>query len=101
MPRTLYDITPLVPLVETGFVLLTPNLRLSRQIKSEWDRNMAASGATTWESLPVLPLESWLQKQWQHGVNLGHTPALMQIGPAQALELWQQVIASDERDSGS
>jgi probable DNA repair protein len=101
VPRNLYDITPLAPLVETGFVLLTPNLRLSRQIKSEWDRNMAASGATTWESLPVLPLESWLQKQWQHGVNLGHTPALMQIGPAQALELWQQVIASDERDSGS
>ena len=101
MPRTLYDITPLVPLVETGFVLLTPNLRLSRQIKSEWDRNTAASGATAWESLPVLPLESWLQKQWQQGVTLGQTPALMPIGPAQALELWQQVIAGDEHDSGS
>ena len=68
MPRTLYDITPLVPLVDAGFVLLTPNLRLARRIKSEWDTRMAASGAAVWEPIPVLPLESWVQKQWQQGV---------------------------------
>lgn len=101
MPRTLYDITPLVPLVDAGFVLLTPNLRLARRIKSEWDTRMAASGAAVWEPIPVLPLESWVQKQWQQGVSLGLLPALMQIGPAQALELWAQIIAGDELDSDS
>ncbi len=101
MPRTLYDITPLVPLVESGFVLLTPNQRLTRRIKSEWDSRMAASGAIVWEPIKVQPLESWLQTQWLLAVNLGLIPALMQIGPALALELWQQVIAGDERDSGS
>jgi ATP-dependent helicase/nuclease subunit B len=101
VPRTLYDITPLVPLVESGFVLLTPNQRLTRRIKSEWDSRMAASGAIVWEPIKVQPLESWLQTQWQLAVNLGLIPALMQIGPALALELWQQVIAGDERDSGS
>jgi ATP-dependent helicase/nuclease subunit B len=101
VPRSLYDITPLLPLVESGFVLLTPNQRLARRIKTEWDTRMAASGATVWEPISVLPLESWLQRQWQLGVNRGLIPALMQIGPAQALELWQQVIAGDERDSDS
>lgn len=101
MPRTLYDISPLLPLVDAGFVLLTPNLRLARRIKSEWDSRMAASGAGAWQPIPVLPLESWLQQQWQQGVNQGLTPALTHIGPAQVLELWQQVIAADERDSGN
>ena len=101
MPRTLYDINPLLPLVNAGFVLLTPNLRLARRIKSEWDKRMAASGAGAWEPIPVLPLESWLQQQWQQAVNEGQTPALVNVGPAQTLELWQQVIAADERASGS
>lgn len=101
MPRTLYDITPLVPLVEAGYVLLTPNLRLARRIKSEWDASRATAGAAAWESIEVLPLESWLQQQWQHGVALGLLPARVQIGPAQVTELWQQIIAQDEQESGS
>tara|TARA_R110001599_G_scaffold353512_1_gene593436 strand:- start:27848 stop:30526 length:2679 start_codon:yes stop_codon:yes gene_type:complete len=99
VPRTLYDITPLLSLVDDGFVLLTPNLRLARRIKSEWDTRMAASGASVWQPVPVLPLESWLQQRRQEGVTRGLIPALMQIGPAQALELWQQIIAGDEQDS--
>ena len=99
MSRNLYDIGPLVPLVEDGFVLLTPNNRLARRIKSEWDTVRAASGATVWEPAPVQPLESWLQKQWDNAVATGLVRPSLQINSAQALELWQQVIAQEEQAS--
>ncbi len=99
MTRSLYDIGPVVPLIEAGFVLLTPNLRLARRIKSEWDTSRAASGMTVWEPIAVLPLESWLQQQWQRAVTLGLLPNVVQINNTQALELWQQVIAQEEQES--
>ncbi|MCB1702287.1 MAG: PD-(D/E)XK nuclease family protein [Halioglobus sp.] len=99
MPRSLYDITPLVPLVEAGYVLLTPNLRLARRIKSEWDARRIASGATAWEPIPVQPLESWLAQQWQRAVALGLVAPLVPINSALAGEIWQQVVAQEESES--
>ena len=96
----LYDIAPLIPLVESGFVLLTPNYRLARRIRAEWDALRVERGDRVWEPLPVMPLESWLQRQWERAVTLGLLPPAVQIGPLQAMELWQQVIAADEREAG-
>lgn len=100
LTRSLYDIGPLLPLIESGFVLLTPNIRLARRIGAEWDARCAAAGARVWEPLAVLPLESWLEQQWLRAVTAGLLPALVQINEAQALQLWQQVIAEEERESG-
>jgi ATP-dependent helicase/nuclease subunit B len=100
LTRSLYDIGPLEPLIKGGFILLSPNQRLARHIKSEWDARCAAAGARVWEPIPVLPLESWLERQWQQAVSAGLLPALIQINEAQAMQLWQQVIAEDERESG-
>jgi len=100
LTRSLYDIGPLEPLIKGGFVLLTPNQRLARRIKSEWDARCVAAGARVWEPIPVLPLEIWLERQWQQAVSAGLLPALIQINEAQAMQLWQQVIAQDERESG-
>jgi probable DNA repair protein len=47
----------------------------------------------------VLPLESWLQQQWHRAVTLGLLRTTVQINNAQALELWQQVIAQEEHES--
>ena len=99
MPHNLYDITPLEPLIEDGFVLLTPNYRLARRIKAEWDARRAASGASVWQPLAVQPLESWLLGQWERAVSLDLLPMLAPLNPAQVLELWQQVIAQEERQS--
>ena len=99
MTPTLYDISPLIPLVESGFVLLTPNYRLARRIKAEWAEHQARSGARVWEPVPVQPLASWLQQQWQQAVALDLLPPLVQISAGQSLELWQQVIAREERET--
>jgi probable DNA repair protein len=95
----LFDISPLEPLVEAGFVLLTPNFRLARRIKAQWDARRLASGEVVWQPLQVQPLESWLLAQWRRAVNLDLAPPLTPLSPAQVLELWQQVIAQEERQS--
>jgi len=99
LARKLYDTTPLEPLVAAGYVLLTPNFRLARRIKSEWDARCAARGERAWESLPVMPLESWLLRRWEEAVASSLLPPQVQLGQAQTLLLWQQAIAAEERDS--
>lgn len=96
MPRNLYDIDPLLPLIQRGFVLLTPNFRLARRIKAEWDARRIASGERTWEPLPVYPLEGWLVDQWRRAVTLELIPPAALLGQAQQLLIWQQVITEDE-----
>ena len=99
MSHSLYDISPLAPLIEQGYVLLTPNFRLSRRIKAEWDRARVAGGDRVWEPLQVQPLESWLLGQWQQALSLDQVAPLTPLDDAQLLELWQQVIAREERRS--
>jgi len=96
----LFDITPLEPLVEAGYILLTPNFRLARRIKAEWDGRRLANGEAVWQPLKVAPLESWLLAQWERAVSLNLAPVLTPLNPAQVLQLWQQVIAQEERQCG-
>ncbi len=99
MVPSLYDITPLESLVEQGYTLLTPNYRLARHIKTQWDVRRIAAGDRVWEPLPVQPLESWLLAQWELAVSLNLLPPVTPLSAAQALELWRQVIVQQARQS--
>lgn len=99
LAQGLYDITPLEPFIDEGRTLLTPNSRLARRIKAEWDIKRRAAGEQVWESFAVEPLESWLLGQWQLAVNLELLPPLMPLGTNQTLELWRQVICEEESKS--
>lgn len=99
MAEGLYDITPLAPLVADGCVLLTPNDRLARRIKAEWDTQRVAAGEQVWEPLSVQPLGSWLLGQWELAVNMDLLPLIMPLGSNQVLELWRQVICEQEGKS--
>ncbi|MEH6590300.1 MAG: PD-(D/E)XK nuclease family protein [Halioglobus sp.] len=103
MPATnsnrLFDIATLKPLVDDGFTLLTPNFRMSRRIKSVWDQNQATQGRPVWESVTVLPLESWLQQRWYAAVAMGLLSPCTLINDSQAMELWQILVASHEAQS--
>lgn len=100
MSRSLYDLSPLEPLLAEGYVVLTPNARLARRIKSEGERLRAAAGEGAWPSLPVRSLERWLLDQWQRAMALGLLPPATLLDEPRVLELWRQVIAEDERRSG-
>lgn len=95
----LYNITALEPLIDEGYTLLTPNSRLARRIKSEWDERRRATGDRSWEALPVLPLEHWLIKKWERALSLGLVAPITPLSSDQTLELWRQVIVEQERDS--
>jgi ATP-dependent helicase/nuclease subunit B len=95
-----YDTVPLEPFIAEGYLLLTPNLRLTRRIVSAWDARQAAAGGRVWQPLPVRALEQWLAEQWQLALARRLVPALVSLGVGQALELWRQVIAGVEQESG-
>jgi ATP-dependent helicase/nuclease subunit B len=97
--QCLYDITPLEPLIKEGYILLTPNFRLARRIKAEWDARRMAAGDRIWEPLSVQPLENWLLGQWERAVSLHLLPPLTPLAPAQVLELWRQVIVQQQMQS--
>ncbi len=99
-PHRLYDIARLTPLLEAGYTLLTPNYRLARRIRTEWNRDRAAAGERAWPTVPVEPLERWLLAQWERAVGLGLLPALVPLDPPRTQELWRQVIAEHEADGG-
>ncbi|MCB1676725.1 MAG: hypothetical protein KDI01_10565, partial [Halioglobus sp.] len=97
---SLFDIAPLEPLIASGYTLLTPNVRLARRIRVQWNEHCLAGGRRVWPTLAVEPLESWLLGQWQRAVARGLIPPLAPLGPAQSLALWEQVIARQEQESG-
>ncbi len=97
MALGLYDITPLEPLIAQGYTLLTPNFRLARRIKAEWDARQLAAGQGTWEPAPVLALETWVQRQWDGAVSRDLLPPRVLLTPAQSLEVWRQVIGLHQR----
>ena len=99
MALSLYDITSLEELIAAGFTLLTPNFRLARRIKAEWDARRVAAGDRVWEPLSVKPLETWLLEQWEHAVSANLVPPVAPLTPAQALEIWRQVINEQQRES--
>ncbi|MCB1703401.1 MAG: PD-(D/E)XK nuclease family protein [Halioglobus sp.] len=96
MAHSLYDIRPLETLIEQGYTLLTPNFRLARRIKAEWDAGQAAAGARVWQAISVLPLEAWLQQQWEHAVRANAVPPMTPLSTHQSLEVWRQVISEQQ-----
>ena len=90
---SLYDIKPLLPFIESGYILLTPNLRLARRIRDEWSRRQIAAGLSSWQPLAVSPLESWLQQRWLDDIEAGHLPSRLKLNPGQVEELWRQSIS--------
>jgi ATP-dependent helicase/nuclease subunit B len=94
--HSLYDIKQLLPFIESGYVLLTPNLRLARRIRDEWSRRQIEAGLSSWQPLAVSPLESWLQQRWLDDVEAGHLPPRLKLNAGQVEELWRQSISRSE-----
>ncbi|MBT4520920.1 MAG: hypothetical protein HOC23_13030 [Halieaceae bacterium] len=99
--QKLYDLEPAMPLVLAGYTLLTPNLRLARRIKTVWDQARVNAGDQVWQPIRVMPLELWLEQQWQRAVIMELVPANVIVSTGHALELWYQVVIEQENRSNS
>ena len=88
----LYDIALLEPFIARGCTLITPNQRLARRIRTEWDRRQAEQGNLTWPRLPVYPLASWLLDRWRQAVAGGELPPQLLLESGPILQVWRHVI---------
>ncbi|MEP5569639.1 MAG: PD-(D/E)XK nuclease family protein [Halioglobus sp.] len=99
-PQKYFDLSRLQPLLEQGHLLLTPNQRFARRIKSEWDRLQIEAGKSVWQPVAVRALDHWLQECWQLAVNAAAIPARRPLSSIQEKELWSAIIAQDRQANG-
>ncbi|MFV0275976.1 MAG: hypothetical protein ACK5HY_02180, partial [Parahaliea sp.] len=92
-----HHLEPLMPWIDQGYILLTPNLRLARRIKSEWDEFRISCGDRVWQPLAVHPLEHWLRAQWQRRCVCAPALRRVVLEAGQALALWRRVIEADRQ----
>lgn len=74
-----------------GATVVTPNRRLARAVKREFDEARVTGGARVWTSADVLPWRAWLDRTFAD-LNR-HEAAVRVLSAAQEMALWQQAIA--------
>jgi len=80
--------------LESGGLLLTPDLRQARILRRLHDRAQIAAGRTVWPSAQVLPLDAWLAEQWRDACQArGELPA--PLAPIALRWLWRRVAEPD------
>jgi ATP-dependent helicase/nuclease subunit B len=98
-PPVFYNVDNLLPWLEEGVPLITPNHRLARHIKVAWGRHLLSLGKSTWETPAVYSLAQW----WHHcGEALdpwGEHQAKI-LDAHQELELWLRCVTDTEQSSG-
>jgi probable DNA repair protein len=90
--RDFYHIDPLLPYLQQGWTLLTPNFRLARRIKAAWDEHCAAQGEGHWPTAPVLAFESWIEQSWRRAVEAELLPRKLVLDGAREQLLWRQAV---------
>ena len=78
--------------LSVGATLITPNRRLARYLKGQYDAAQAHSGKSVWPSADVLPYGAFLERTWQE-LALAENGALLLSMP-QEIALWESVIDS-------
>ena len=96
--RPLFDDLPrLLPFIERGYAMLTPNRRLARAIRSAYDEHQAANGSRAWATPVIMPLGQWLEECWSEEVMRGALEARQILDVPRQRRLWRQIIESDDR----
>ena len=83
--------------LDAGGLVLTADLRQARLLRRLHDRAQLAAGREAWPTAQVLPLESWLARQWsESGAEREELPGSL---PAVALRwLWRRIVAERAPD---
>src|SRR5215470_3558125 len=77
-----------------GATAITPNRRLARHLRREFDRAQQTAGRRSWPSPSILPYRTWLETLWGHGVAAGmEAGAHLLLSPMQSALLWRSVIS--------
>ncbi|HEY6044636.1 MAG TPA: PD-(D/E)XK nuclease family protein [Nitrosospira sp.] len=86
---------------QAGVTVITPNRRLARTLKSEFDRTRMLSGAAVWDSADILPISAFIERVHEdaqysaYSVGARRLPVLLK--PVQEQVLWESVINCSEQ----
>jgi len=94
----LFNINLLIPALESGTTVITPNNRLTSKINQAWGLHKQQLGQKVWHAPNIIAIDHWLDSQWQLLQNSAWQPALQTtLSSAQELILWEQVIDEDTK----
>lgn len=83
------DRAPICAWLAEGATVVTPNRRLARVLKQDFDRGQQAAGRRVWPAADVLPWDAWLARSYGEAAG-ADAPAL--LSPLQQQALWEQVL---------
>ena len=80
--------------IAAGCTVLTVNSRLALHLHKDFERWQQQQGSSCWVTPEILPLNAWLQRQWQEAQfqHAGLLPAL--LSAEESLAVWEAVIFS-------
>jgi|TARA_B110000902_G_scaffold110534_1_gene130484 probable DNA repair protein len=90
------ETTLLLPIIEQGGLILTPNRRLSRRLMADIEGQLAIGAPQTWQTPRILPIDTWVNQHWQQLMAVGSIPAKQLLTKQQDLCLWEQCIAQSK-----
>ena len=78
-----------------GVTVVTPNVRLARELGREFDEFQGGKGLPLWEAPEILSLDAFAARLWQDLAVSDHRGALpVLLGAAQEQQVWEQILAS-------
>jgi probable DNA repair protein len=80
--------------LESGKLLLLPNSRAARELRSAYDAHQRARGHTAWEPAAALSWQQWAGGLWSELVVVGSESRLL-LNSAQEHSLWRDIICDD------
>lgn len=95
------QLSSLLPLLESGYTVLTPNRRLSRAVIDAYDEHMRARGNAAWLAPAVLPLNEWCTDRWGRAVMRGNLAPRELLDVPRQRRLWRDIIAESEEQDGA
>ncbi|HEY5674618.1 MAG TPA: PD-(D/E)XK nuclease family protein [Malonomonas sp.] len=87
-------VSKLITAAADGALILTANKRLSRHLRTTFDRQMQRSGKTVWPTPQILDFDGWLRRSI---ADLGEFWRLLDGFPA--LRLWETLIEKESAGS--
>lgn len=80
----------LIQAAEQGAILITPNRRLARAIKCEFDAEQIKRGRSVWPTADILPYSAFLERSWSELARFERGATL--LSAEQETALWERVI---------
>jgi hypothetical protein len=90
----LFDISRILPLLQAGSLILTPNNRLRSKILQAWGNYQQAQAMSVWETPRILVIEQWFSSQWEQLQAHGHPDSAQTIlSSEQQRIIWESITA--------